>query len=318
MHVFPAFFRLIRWPNLVFIALSQLFFYFFITTSLVNHDQRQAFMQQRSLFYLLILASVLIAAAGYIINDYFDVNIDVVNKPEKVVVNRIISRRGAMFLHIVFSFVGLAISMYVSYKVSVIWIAIGNFTGVLLLLLYSATFKRKVLSGNIIISLLTAWVIMVVYYFSGGRLLPFQSFSEASTLLDMRKLFLLALTYSGFAFCISLVREVVKDMEDVEGDSRYGCRTIPIAWGIPAAKVFTGVWIVVLAGALVFASGYAMKSEWWLSAVYVLILMLIPLLKILMLLRKAVASQDYHRISAWLKWVMLTGIISMIFFTFRL
>jgi len=314
MKYLIAFIKIIRWPNLVFIALAQFLFYFFIAQSLIFPGGEVQFNDRRSLLFLLMGASVLIAAAGYIINDYFDVNIDVVNKPEKVIVERLIKRRWAMLLHIIISIVGIAISIYVSSKVGNRWIAIGNIICVFLLLVYSTTFKKKVLSGNIIISLLTSWVIMVIYFFAGGAILDFHGFNGKELIYDAPKLYLLSIIYAGFAFITSIIREVIKDMEDMVGDDRYQCRTLPLVWGVNAAKTFCAVWIVVLIGSLVIACGFAFQSGWWLSFFYVLICILLPLLFILNSLYKASLSSHYHSISIWVKLVMLAGILSMIFF----
>src|SRR5690349_2029234 len=164
MKLVSAFFRLIRWPNLVFIALTQLlFFYCVIVPSLPESYHLQNSKLTNSTLFLLVIASVSIAAAGYIINDYFDINIDQVNKPEKVVVQKIISRRWAILLHMMLTFAGLALSLYVSIKTSFI-IVVANIICALLLWVYSTTFKKKLLAGNIIISGLTAWTVLVLYF----------------------------------------------------------------------------------------------------------------------------------------------------------
>ena len=124
----------------------------------------------------LVAASVFIAAAGYIINDYFDINIDEVNKPRKNVVDQVISRRWAMLLHFIFSGIGLGLSFYLSLSTNQWSIVITNFICIGLLFGYSASLKRKLLSGNILISLLTAWVILIItstesyyLYYPGGQ-----------------------------------------------------------------------------------------------------------------------------------------------------
>ncbi|MEO6719654.1 MAG: geranylgeranylglycerol-phosphate geranylgeranyltransferase [Ferruginibacter sp.] len=313
MKLLSAFFRLIRWPNLIFIALTQILFYYCIILPSLPADYFQ--LQHKlttQVFYLLVTASVLIAAAGYIINDYFDINIDQVNKPDKMVLQKIINRRWAIFLHLLITLAGLAISLYISLKTSFI-IIIANVVCALLLWVYSTTFKKKLLTGNIIISSLTAWTVLVLYFATHTTITlnPLQ-LPEISN--GMHTIYKFAALYAGFAFIISLIREVVKDIEDLEGDSRYNCKTMPVVWGVPAAKVFVGVWLVVLIGALLIVQFYVLQIGWWPSAVYILLLVIIPLLRILQLFYIAQTPPQYHRISSLVKLVMLTGILSMFLF----
>jgi len=262
------------------------------------------------LFWLLCLASLLIAAAGYIINDYFDLNIDQVNKPEKLVVDTIIKRRWAILWHWLFSFSGVLISFYISWKLNNWLIGIANAGCVFLLMLYSTTFKKKLLIGNLIISILTAWVILVLFVAEVElNLSPL-----AAIQLAMGRLFKLTVVYSGFAFIISLVREVVKDVEDMEGDERYGCRTMPIVWGVNVSKMFGAVWMVVLLSAVIILQFYVLQYRWWWVILYSLLFIIVPSVWILLNLYKAVIKQDFHRLSSVIKFVMLTGILSMIFF----
>ncbi len=311
MKLLTAFFRLVRWPNLVFIALTQfLFYYCIIIPSLPESYFLQTKIFTSSLFYQLVAGSLLIAAAGYIINDYFDINIDQVNKPSKMVVQKIIKRRWAIFLHIALTFIGLALSLLVALKTSLIIIA-GNVLCALLLWFYSTTFKKKLLSGNIIISGLTAWTVLVLY-FATNTSLSFIPGLPSEIAAGMHRIYKFAALYAGFAFIISLIREVVKDIEDMEGDARYNCRTMPIVWGVPAAKVFVGVWLVVLIGALIIVQFYLVQLGWGISSLYVLMLVILPLILILKKFYHAQTTNQFHVISNLIKLVMLTGICSIL------
>ncbi|MEO6731122.1 MAG: geranylgeranylglycerol-phosphate geranylgeranyltransferase [Ferruginibacter sp.] len=312
MKLITAFFRLIRWPNLVFIVLTQfLFFYCVIVPSLPDSYYLQENKLTPLVFYLLVIASVFIAAAGYIINDYFDINIDLINKPGKMIVQKIIDRRWAIILHLVITFIGLVLSVYVSMKTSLV-IIMANIVCALLLWVYSTTFKKKLLSGNIIISGLTAWTVLVLY-FATINTLPLTSGLPAEVAAGMNRIYKFAALYAGFAFIISLIREVVKDIEDMEGDARYNCKTMPIVWGVPAAKVFVGVWLVVLIGALGILQFYVLQIGWWLSALYIMLLVIVPLIWILKKFYMAQTASQYHYVSKMIKLVMLTGICSIIF-----
>jgi 4-hydroxybenzoate polyprenyltransferase len=316
MKLIIAFLKLIRWPNLVFISVTQLLFYYcFIYPPFSSQFGTYVNVLTPRLFFLLAFASILIAGAGYIINDYFDLNIDQINKPEQLVIGTFIRRRWAIIWHMLLSSAGILLSFYISYKTGNWLIGLLNMLTVVLLWFYSTTFKKQLLIGNITISLLTAWVILVLYFSEIRFYLVFAS--EGRSHLDyIRQLFKIAILYSGFAFIISLIREVVKDMEDMYGDEKYGCRTMPITWGIPASKVFVATWLVVLVAALAIIQVYVIQLQWWWFAAYSVLLIIGPLLNILRKLYMAVTAADYHRLSSWLKMVMFTGILSMLLFKF--
>ncbi len=301
MKLFTSFFRLIRWQNLVFIILTQLLFYFCIYKSI--YPDAESFRQ----LTWLIIASVLIAAGGYIINDYFDLNIDQINKPHKNVINSVINRRWAILWHLVFSLSGIfATAIAVSFQK---WYLIfANIVCVLLLWLYSTSFKRKLLIGNIVISLLTAWTVLILFFAKVPFMAAFGE-SEESTV----KFFRISFLYAGFAFMLSLIREAIKDVEDMEGDRKYGCKTLPIVAGLTATKIYTTVWIVVLVAALFILQLYVLQFGWWWAVVYSILFVIIPLVYLFFKHLKAVATKDFSHLSRLTKWVMLAGILSMIF-----
>lgn len=311
MQVIGAFFRLIRWPNVLFIALSQLLFYWCIIIPLLPAEYA-SFPHALTpvLLSLLITASSLIAAAGYIINDYFDINIDRVNKPGKMVIEKVISRRTGILLHFILTTIGVSMSLYVAWHTNLI-IAFANIGCSLLLWFYSTSFKKKLLIGNVIISLLTAWTIIVLYV-AVHNFYMHNLLASASLLEAIKRIYKFGVLYAGFAFVISLIREVVKDLEDMEGDSRYGCETMPIVWGVPAAKIFIGVWLVVLVSAIVIVQFYVLHFGWWWSAVYSLLFLILPLILIFRQIYFARGSKEYNTVSSNIKWVMLMGILSML------
>jgi 4-hydroxybenzoate polyprenyltransferase len=307
MNLTVAFLKLIRWPNLVFVALTQILFFYCILPFVYKGIQPTTLSS--NIFYLLIIASITIAAAGYIINDYFDLNIDLINKPSKLIIENHINRRWAIVLHLCLSAIGFILSCYVGYKLRNIYIPFLNLLAIVALWFYSTTFKKKLLIGNVLISLLTAWVILVITVAE----LNLNRSADVNTFIIPR-LMKVSFLYAGFAFTISLIREVVKDMEDILGDLKYGCKTMPIVWGIPVSKVFAGVWLVVLTGAVAVLQIYVLQLGWWLSAIYCVLVIIIPLLWILDKLYKAQLAADFKKLSSAIKLVMLTGIISMVFF----
>jgi len=219
-----------------------------------------------------------------------------------------------MAWHFVLSGFGIILSAWLAWRTGLWYILIGNFICVLLLFGYSVSLKRKLLSGNILISLLIAWVILIICFSQinmAFRSLP--GVSEASN-----KIIRIGILYAAFAFISSLIREAIKDIEDLQGDERYGCRTMPIVWGVNAAKVYIAVWLVVILALLVILQVYVARFEWWWAMVYSIVFIIGPFVLIFFQLYKAKDQKDYHRLSNWTKLVMLTGILSMIFFYFYL
>lgn len=260
-------------------------------------------------FVLIIIASITIAAAGNVINDYFDVNIDQINKPQKLVVNKIISRRWVIFWHLTLNVLGLVCTMYVSLKTGMHGLFLANAACVLLLFVYSASLKKKLLWGNVLVSLLTAWVLLIL-------IIPEYNFFSQQTNLQRaanEKVLRLGMLYAGFSFIISLVREIVKDVEDLEGDIKYGCKTMPIVWGINASKIFAGIFILLLAIVLLIIQIYVIRFGWWMSILYCIVAVVIPLIFTFNKLLKAQTSIQFGKISSAIKMIMLAGILSMIF-----
>jgi len=309
MNLVGAFIKMIRLPNLFFIVLTQVLFHTAILDTILLPLGTRPSIDGLN-FILLVVSSVLIAAAGYIINDYFDINIDQINKPTANVVDKIVSRRWAMAWHFVLSGVGIILSAWVAWRTGFWYILLGNFMCVVLLFGYSVSLKRKLLFGNILISLLTAWVILVI------GLAEFTSpvFTSSKIVEASGKIIRISLLYGGFAFISSLIREAIKDIEDMQGDEKYGCRTMPIVWGVNSAKVYIAVWLVVILALLIILQVYVARFEWWWAMTYSIVFIIGPFVIIFLQLYKAKDQKDYHRLSNWTKLVMLTGILSMIFF----
>lgn len=234
---------------------------------------------------LLSASTVMIAAAGYVINDYFDIKIDLINKPAEVMVGQSITRRSAILLHSFLSAGGVLTGFLVSWKIAVI-----NLFSSIILWWYSSTLKRKPFSGNFAIATLTGLSIAMLYLIYPN--------SPITVLL-----------YAVFAFAITLIREAVKDMEDLEGDRAFNCRTIPIIWGIAVTKRYIGVLVILLTTATILVHVYLHH----LPTTYFLSLVLLPLAWFSYLLIKADTVKEYHQLSQWTKAIMLTGILSMFF-----
>jgi len=228
---------------------------------------------------------VIIAAAGYIINDYYDVKIDLINKPERVVIGKDVARRYALLFHSVLSMTGVALGFLLGWKIGVI-----NFFSAFLLWWYSNDLKRQPFIGNFVVALLTALSIFMVNIL----------FHVHQPLITI---------YSLFAFAMTLVREVVKDAEDLKGDNTFGCKTLPIIWGFRKTKFFLYFLLLIF-----FISVIEINQLFaQLPMYYFFTFLFVPLGLLVVWLVRAETTKDFHRVSQWCKVIMLLGISSMIF-----
>ena len=275
------FLRLIRWPNLVMVVLTQYLTRVFLVG---NPSDWQHFILEPQLI-LIVVSTVLIAAAGYIINDYFDVKIDLINKPDRVVVGRYLPRRHAMLLHQSLSVAGVMLGLLVSK-----WVFLFNGFCITLLWLYSERLKRQPFIGNFVVALLSALTLLVfvVCHPNNPELIG---------------------TYAIFAFFITLIREIIKDMEDLKGDATHGCKTLPILWGVRPTKGFVYVLIALLGASVCIMAR-------WLGSMYLGVVVgavMLPALGWLTYqLARADTKHDFGRLSAFCKIIMLVGILTMV------
>ena len=310
MRLIAGFLKMIRLPNLLFIILTQVLFQYCVYIPLY---QGKISPNDALQLILLVIASVFIAAAGYCINDYFDINIDEENKPGQMVVDKVIHRRWAIAWHFILSSLGILLTLFAVPVLQKWYIILANIFCVALLWFYSTSFKRNLLIGNIVISLLTAWTILILFF---AKLSPDDAIGSGNPV--NYKFFRIAFLYAGFAFIISLIREAIKDMEDLKGDEKYGCRTMPVVWGVNATKVYVAVWLFVLLALLAIVEVYVLQFNWWWAVAYIALLIIAPLVLIFYRLDRASGTVAFHQLSNWSKFVMLTGILSLIFFRFYL
>jgi 4-hydroxybenzoate polyprenyltransferase len=222
------FLKLIRIINLLIIVLTMYGVHTFLIA--VNYDE----MVNTHLvdFFLLVLSTVMIAAGGNIINDYFDVKADRVNKPEKLIITKHIKRRWAIVTHWALNGIAFSIAIYLSTKYQTLWFVFIHLISINTLWFYSMLFKRKVLVGNLMIASMTALVpILVVIFFRVNNYSPYPH-SEFDPLswnadIDYSIIYLIA----AFAFIQNLAREIIKDAQDVEGDRLIYVKSLPMVIG---------------------------------------------------------------------------------------
>ncbi len=283
-QILLGFLRLIRFPNLLIIIFTQYFARIFLI-----HEQGLSLSVLQEVFtdknlLLIVLATSLIAASGYVINDYYDIKIDLVNKPERVIIGRYIKRRWALAIHQLFNAIGIALGWAVNRKVFIV-----NIVAVFCLWVYSNRLKRLAFWGNFLISILTGFSLLILAVYYPGH---------------QREVWI----YAIFSFAITLVREIIKDMEDVKGDEKHGCRTLPIIWGIAQTKwllyVFIGFFIVVLFGLSAQLPNHKIQ--------YIFSGMMLPLAYLIYRLVYADKPKDFAFLSHACKLLMLLGVLSMV------
>ncbi len=298
-----AFFKLIRIENLLIIAVTQICIKYLVLAPLNEYSKFTPF-----LFIVSLVSTLLIAAAGYIINDYFDVKTDKINRPNTVVVDVSIKRRWAMLFHIALNAIGLLLGLYLALKCNQLKLVTVQIVSILLLWFYSTHFKKQLLIGNIIVSLLTAIIPLMPmvydYYLSG----PIDPFTRMLLAPYLNRFPIIVLAYAAFAFLMSFAREVIKDMEDYKGDAQTGCKTMPIVWGMITSKVVTFFTILITIGLLLLASLKFYKENQLIAVYYIFGLLVIPLILLIIQTVRAKTSAHFKTASLLLKFVMLFGI----------
>jgi 4-hydroxybenzoate polyprenyltransferase len=311
-----AYLKLFRWQNLIIIALIQGLFRYCIIQPLL-HSQGYDLALSDIDFALLVFVTLLTSAAGYAINDYFDIKTDRINKPHKIILGKTLSRRAAISSHIYLNIIAVVIGLYLAYKVSN-WTLIFVFIVIAIVLwLYSIRYKKKFLIGNLMISLLAAFVIAIVWIFEYNALvLVTEGPIDLKVLLidDYVKIFGL------FAFLTTLLREIIKDIEDIKGDAKTGCKTIPIVSGVRQCKNI----IIILALLIILFTGYFqvimlnLEDPYNMLFAYLLLTVQIPLILLINKVHIAKEKIDYQVLSRLAKFIMITGIFSMFLLYFYL
>ena len=302
--------RLVRWSNLLFLAALVWVMEKWVATPILV---KAAFGEQLPgyMLLLIILATVLIAAGGYVINDYFDVKIDRINRPDEVIVTRSISKPAAMRLSMILSGIGIACGIAVavvlkSLTIGILFVLIPG-----LLWFYSSSYKRLFMIGNLIIALLAGVTPIVVAMTNVAVLqLRYETILPYTTLVH--DIYAWLGGFALFAFLLTWIREIIKDMQDQMGDRELECHSMPVVWGEKWTKVFvTGLIVITLA---------IIGHLWWhilpfptawtnLSTRYIALGIVTPLLCSVWLLWFAKIPSDYKVCQQVVKFTMLIGML---------
>lgn len=301
MKIAKALLQLVRFPNLVFIFITQYAAYTCLIFPTLDSLFEVAILQTPR-FYYLLFSTLCIAAAGYIINDYFDIGMDAINKPEKVTIERIFKRRTIIVWHILLNMLGLVLAAYIAFTfLQLRWITI-QLLCIIALVVYSTTFKRKLVIGNVLIASLSSLAMLTLAWYE-------PNFPLLNTQLELVRYFWF---YTVFAFFITLLREIVKDMEDIKGDGLQNCKTIPLVWGIQMAKTILYAVAFLIECLLVYLL-ICVPHPSSLFVYYLLFTVGLPLLAICILIYRSKNTRDFHTISTSLKYITLAGILSIFF-----
>ncbi len=294
-----SFLRLIRFPNLALIAISQVLVRYCLIIpaykTAFNYTGIHPTHLTKIDFILLALSTLLIATAGNIINDVFDVRADEINKPGKNSIGKLISAETGKKLYYIFCFIGIVTGLYLAFKIEKPVMGFINVFAAGSLWMYSSYYKKRLLIGNVIIGLLSALALLTVGLFE-------PEFYANITYL---------LIYSGFAFALTLIREIIKDMEDLDGDERTQCKTLPVMVGIKKSKtvvLFLIALTAIIIGYILITYFYENKviSFWNLVAMFE-----IPFLALAYLVISASEKKDFHFASTFTKIIMMLGVFSL-------
>jgi 4-hydroxybenzoate polyprenyltransferase len=258
-------------------------------------------------FVLLCISSILIAAAGNIINDYFDVRIDRINKPHKIIVGKYIKRRVAMLMHTVFTGLGLLMGLYLCYKTGLWKLSIIFLFSSASLWFYATTFKHTTVIGNLTIALLAFMVPFTEGLFEISLLNINFSKEIAEFPRAFNSIAYWVLGYGAFAFIYTFSREITKDIEDIAGDKRYNSNSIPVAWGVKWAKVI--IIFLYLCAVSLLGLVYVLFLKDQLTLIYLTVAVILPTLWLTYHTLKARSKKQYHKLSNVNKVVTLLGVL---------
>lgn len=320
-HLLPLF-RLLRFPNLLIIASTML---------LIRYAIIQPIFIQYGIglelpllhFIFLVLSVLIIAAAGYIINDYFDVNIDMVNKPDEVIINNYFKAKTVYRAYFILNSIALALAFYISSKVGILALFLIFPVTIGVLWFYSTTYKKQLLVGNILVSVLIAMVpILVALYEMPSIHAKYHDFPGAYRVL-LNVIFAWCEVFALFAFFVNLIRELVKDAEDYEGDNVYGRNTLPIVLGIKGTKITINVLILLTMCFLsyVFIRYLQITNLGrfdWVTFGYFSLLLIIPLGISGRMVFMANRKKHFTIASTIIKLVMVAGILYTLVARFKL
>ena len=309
-------FKIIRWKNLVIISLSQIFIKFFFIDFFIQEDQLL-----NANFVILLIVTILIAASGYIVNDIYDYNLDQINKPEKVVLGKFLKSRDAIIIYMMFNCLAIVLSIFLCMKIEQEIYILVFLLIIYCLWLYSKKLKKYKTIGNILIAFFISLSILNVPLFSYKNILSDDRFF----------VFLIISIFSVLAFLINVKREIIKDIEDIEGDKIHKVKSLPIIFGTKKSKLVTiiiGIILMFAISSLITFQILILRSDllldvggnqfsnpqiWganYISIIYMFII-LIMFFYVELLILNATTKTNFTKASKLLKYLMLLSLLSI-------
>ncbi len=301
------FLRLIRFNNLVMILAIQWLIQFFIVNPIIHIYGINHSINIWALI-MISLAFMLIAAGGYVINDYFDQKIDAINKPEKRVVGVKVEPEKAMILHQALTVSGTLLGLALSYwsrslTLAILFIALPGG-----LWFYSSSYKRQFLIGNLTVAFITSLSIISIGILNSTFLMK-----EYGSLINQTPIPSNLLNWTGgfayFAFMTTWIREIIKDLEDQYGDRELECRTMAIVWGESKTKLFLYFLIAITLVSLFVIEKMWIDFDGTLTFRYIVLGLALPFILLVFLLNKAQSRANYRKASNFTKCIMVIGIL---------
>lgn len=305
--------RLIRLPNLLIIALTLYCFRYLVALPYYS-IAGTGFQMDEFSFALMVAVTMMIAVAGYLINDHYDREIDKINRPGRPSVSGNIRASSLSVMAALFSITAMTGMILLSIRMASVTPALVLFAALITVWWYAMHLKKSLLWGNLAVAFMSSLTLGMAWLFE-WMLMVRAGIGSA----DLNAISWIALGITVFAFLLSLIREIIKDLEDLEGDRMFGCRSIPIVKGIRFTTRLVVILLLILFILLLFSQIYLIRSGMPMVAWWLVFAVDIPSGFFLYYLLHATAKQDYHKLSSLLKWIMVGGIASMaaIWLSFR-
>ncbi len=304
--------QFIRLPNLIIVGLTQYLLMYAVLYP-AYQSINLSFDLSHYQFLSLVLATLFITAGGYVINDIYDIQIDQLNKPDKVFTGVHFTLNQSWFIYFGFNLLGMCIALILAWQVGNLKLAMLYPIAAVLLWAYSAYFKRTVLLGNLIVALFCGAVALLILLAERNSL---QILNEQSHLGNY--VLQVLYWYGAFAFFTTICREIVKDMEDIEGDAKADCRTLPVVFGIQKSKWVHHFFAFLMLGILIYFIQwhFQLEGKIALGAWFLIFFVSLPIIGLIFLLKQSKTKSDFSKISQYWKGIMLAGLLYLPLFYF--